>query len=315
MPRRAAVITLIALVSVGLLFIYPAFSQTAKETAVLGEMRLLHEQTRSAAEKATSEAQWAKEYTNTGYTLIGLILGLGALIGGVLTLVHSRRIRDLTEDARHYLERTESYQEKAANITDKLEKRREDIEESINAQVAQAIETIKAEVDKAVKAEVEQAIGDLERREKEAVEAIDEERDQALEFSRLMTDGNREADQENFEVALRAYDQAIAIYDESPTPWTNKGIVLNKLGRPDEALEAHLKVIELDPDNEYGLYNIACTYSLLGQKPEMLDALSRVIELVPVWKKSAQTDEDFDPYRDDPDFQEIVGDEEEPSEG
>ena len=38
----------------------------------------------------------------------------------------------------------------------------------------------------------------------------------------------------------------------------------------------------------------------------MLDALKRAIELDPELKEEAKTDEDFDPYRDDPDFRTLV---------
>ena len=39
----------------------------------------------------------------------------------------------------------------------------------------------------------------------------------------------------------------------------------------------------------------------------MLEALKRAIERDPEFKEIAQTDPDFEPFRNDPEFQELIG--------
>lgn len=41
----------------------------------------------------------------------------------------------------------------------------------------------------------------------------------------------------------------------------------------------------------------------------MLEALKEAIELDPEYKEIAKTDEDFEPYRDDSEFMELIGEE------
>ncbi|MDV2504073.1 MAG: tetratricopeptide repeat protein [bacterium] len=288
MPRRAVLIALLALFSVGLFSAYPAFSQTAKETAVLGEMRLLHEQTRSAAEKATSEAQWAKTFNTTALTVTGIVLGIVAIFGIAFTIVFTRRIRDLTDEAKEFrdlaeksMEKTESYMERAAKVTDELEKRREDIERSINAQVAQAIETIKAEVGKAVKEEVASAIEDLDRREKEAVAAIDKEKDRATEFHNFFMEGMEEYRNGNYEASLKAYNKALEIDDQHAIAWSNKGLALWRLGKQKEALKVFQKSLELNPSNSTTLTIIGGALCRLGRFHEALEVLEEAHKLNP----------------------------------
>ena len=83
-----------------------------------------------------------------------------------------------------------------------------------------------------------------------------------------------------------------------------------RMGRDEEA-RAILREISPSPAN---LYNVACTWALLGEKDLALDALKRELEENPMTegartkqKEWARTDPDLASIRDDPRFQALVG--------
>jgi hypothetical protein len=55
------------------------------------------------------------------------------------------------------------------------------------------------------------------------------------------------------------------------------------------------------------LYGLACSESLAGRTSEALEHLGRAIEMWDGFRGFAREDSDFDPIRDEPDFQELVG--------
>ena len=62
------------------------------------------------------------------------------------------------------------------------------------------------------------------------------------------------------------------------------------------------KAIEIKPDDAYVWYNMACVYSLMGDKDNTLKNLSRAIDLDGIYKKEAKKDEDFKNLSDDENF-------------
>lgn len=109
--------------------------------------------------------------------------------------------------------------------------------------------------------------------------------------------------------ALKAYEKAIELDPNDIDALTGKGAALGRLDRQEEALIPLEKAIKLEPNYALAWLNKAAAHSHLRQKPEMLGALKRAIELDPDLRKQAKTDpdKDFEHYRNDPDFQELVG--------
>jgi hypothetical protein len=54
-------------------------------------------------------------------------------------------------------------------------------------------------------------------------------------------------------------------------------------------------------------YNVACCESLAGRTADALDHLRRAIELSEAFRSMAKEDSDFDPVRDEPAFEALVG--------
>jgi tetratricopeptide (TPR) repeat protein len=74
----------------------------------------------------------------------------------------------------------------------------------------------------------------------------------------------------------------------------------NQLDRAIETLE---QVLIVKPDEAILRYNLACYLSLAGHKRRALRHLSQALAMDPVYRKMVETESDFDPIRDDPEFQ------------
>lgn len=54
------------------------------------------------------------------------------------------------------------------------------------------------------------------------------------------------------------------------------------------------------------LYNLACYHSLAGEKGEMLGRLREALSIEDEFRRSIADESDFDPFRNDPDFVQLV---------
>jgi hypothetical protein len=53
--------------------------------------------------------------------------------------------------------------------------------------------------------------------------------------------------------------------------------------------------------------NVACCESLGGRTADAIEHLRRAIDMWEGWRDMAKEDSDFDPIRDEPAFQELIG--------
>ena len=82
---------------------------------------------------------------------------------------------------------------------------------------------------------------------------------------------------------------------------------LYEAGKFDEAADRGRELLEAYPRNGYLLYNVACCESLAGRTADALEHLRRAIDLSESVLGMAAHDSDFDPIRDDPAFEELIG--------
>ena len=80
----------------------------------------------------------------------------------------------------------------------------------------------------------------------------------------------------------------------------------SKLHETEPALEFARRSLELDPDDAMILYNVACTYSMLGKPDDALSCLERAIDGGFGHREWIEHDSDFDSIRDTPRFQAIL---------
>jgi superkiller protein 3 len=89
--------------------------------------------------------------------------------------------------------------------------------------------------------------------------------------------------------------------------WNYRGVVLNKLGRYEEALQSFEKSLNHKHQNPNAWYGKASTYALCGQVNLALSNLRRAIELSPnLYRVMVQTDASFNSLRQHPSFQELL---------
>lgn len=81
------------------------------------------------------------------------------------------------------------------------------------------------------------------------------------------------------------------------------GWCYKRVNRLDLAIQALEQVIEAFPDEGIVHYNLACYWSLAGNKGLALQYLTQSFDLDPSYREMVATESDFDSLRDDPDFQ------------
>jgi tetratricopeptide (TPR) repeat protein len=108
------------------------------------------------------------------------------------------------------------------------------------------------------------------------------------------------------EEGLELINQVLAEAPREPEAYDSKGQILQMMDRMDEAGEAHRKAVELAPGNYLVWYNMACYHARSGEPGLCRDALKTAIELRPQHNVYAAQDKDFDRYKDEDWFKEIV---------
>ena len=81
--------------------------------------------------------------------------------------------------------------------------------------------------------------------------------------------------------SLLCYDKAIELNPKYALAYYNRGIVLNKLERQEEALDSFDKAIELNPKDALAYYNRGTVLGELERQEEALDSFDKAIKLNP----------------------------------
>lgn len=147
----------------------------------------------------------------------------------------------------------------------------------------------------------------------------------SFEFNRLRGEALRAAGQ--FEKALVAYAQALAEKPDEISVLVGMAWCHKRTGQLPKAIAAMEQAHQVHPKELIVLYNLACYFSLAGEKAQALSWLGRALRMesslrkqhaagesgLPSWGGMGQlspslremiADEpDFDPLRNDPDFQ------------
>jgi hypothetical protein len=78
-------------------------------------------------------------------------------------------------------------------------------------------------------------------------------------------------------------------------------------GRYAEAADRGRELIEAHPNLAYLLYNVACCESLAGRTGDAIEHLRQATDKWEACRDMAKEDSDFDPIRDEPAFQDLIG--------
>ena len=93
----------------------------------------------------------------------------------------------------------------------------------------------------------------------------------------------------------------------APELWWDAARSLYEAGRHAEAADRGRELIEARPDQPYLYYNVACCESLAGRPADAIEHLRLAIEGSERFRRYAAGDSDFDPIRDEPAFQDLIG--------
>ncbi|ATE67328.1 hypothetical protein COO09_24325 [Rhizorhabdus dicambivorans] len=83
------------------------------------------------------------------------------------------------------------------------------------------------------------------------------------------------------DLAVAAYDRALAIDPGSAETVNNLGVALRRLGRIDAATNCHRRALAIDPNNAAAFNNLGTDLRELGRADEAADCYRRAIELRP----------------------------------
>ncbi|MFP4527027.1 MAG: tetratricopeptide repeat protein, partial [Candidatus Kapaibacterium sp.] len=114
-------------------------------------------------------------------------------------------------------------------------------------------------------------------------------------------------EKEEFLTSEKYFRQSIEADPNYLNAYHNLALIHHKNNELQQALDCYNEIIKRNPKtNLNAFYNRSCTYALLNNKSLMIEDLKKAIDINPKAKIEARTDEDFQKYRDDPDFIELT---------
>lgn len=102
--------------------------------------------------------------------------------------------------------------------------------------------------------------------------------------------------------ALEAFRKAHAASPDDLGAFMGMAWCFKRIGRVDQSIETMQLAYESHKEVPVVLYNLACYYSLAGEKEQALSWLGRALRMDRGFTKLVPKETDFDPLRDDPDF-------------
>lgn len=106
--------------------------------------------------------------------------------------------------------------------------------------------------------------------------------------------------------ALESLAQAAELAPSHVPTWLALGWCHKRTGRLDRAIEALEQAEAIDDSPAVVLYNLACYWSLSREKERALSYLGRALTQDARFREMIADEADFDPLRDDPDFQALT---------
>lgn len=112
---------------------------------------------------------------------------------------------------------------------------------------------------------------------------------------------------ERYAEALTPLRQAAEADPENTHVWFALGWCYKRTGRIDLAIDSLQQVLASEPAEPLVHYNLACYWSLAGDKQQALEFLARALDINPEFRRLVDDEPDFDPVRSEPEFQALYG--------
>lgn len=123
----------------------------------------------------------------------------------------------------------------------------------------------------------------------------------AFEYHRLSAEALRQ--NREHELALDAYRMALAERQNDLSIFLGMAWCYKRVDQLPRAIAAMQDAYAIAPRQAIVLYNLACYYSLMGNKPKALSWLGRALRMQGDLRRLIPDESDFDQLRNDPDFQ------------
>ena len=107
---------------------------------------------------------------------------------------------------------------------------------------------------------------------------------------------------EDYERALQHFERVPDDAEKNLDLQMGKAWCFKRIGRLDKAIESMRAAYRGSPKVAIVLYNLACYFSLAGEKEESLSWLARAFRLDNSLRKLVPSETDFDPIRNDQEF-------------
>ncbi len=105
---------------------------------------------------------------------------------------------------------------------------------------------------------------------------------------------------------LKLTEERIELNPDDARAYNLAAALLASLGETDRALDYARRAAALDPDDPMTLYNVSCTYAVLGKGEEALNCLESALDKGYGHKDWIEHDPDFDSLRDHPRYKAIL---------
>jgi superkiller protein 3 len=100
-----------------------------------------------------------------------------------------------------------------------------------------------------------------------------------LSAEAYLTKGNNTYEKGSYELALKYYEQAIAIDPDYAAAYYNKGVAYDDLKDYCEAIRCYEKALAIDPNYAYAYYNMGIAYGNLGDTQKQIKNYRKAAQL------------------------------------
>lgn len=252
----------------------PVISQF-RENWILGELRSLRQdmmEYRNEMTKLVTDRELEVADKAMGYATntVTYFFYLIAGAASILALVGWSTIRDLKDNIRVYAEKEMS------RLTVEYESRLADLEKEL-------------------------------RKKSRTIAENQEEIERTNEIHSLWLKASKEP---SYKEKIELYDRILELRPDDPEALAWKADAALELGEQRWALSLCDRVLEVDEENSHALYQRACAWAGLGETDNALRDLEQAVNQSDALRQHARAEEMFQPLRDLPRFQAVVGGEE-----
>lgn len=128
-------------------------------------------------------------------------------------------------------------------------------------------------------------------------------RDELCKFDCFLLTAESFRDLQKFDDAIPFFEKALRQQPANLQAHLGLAWCYKRVNRLTKAIESLERAKQYHPDEPIVIYNLACYFSLLGDKPKAIECLGRSLRMEPQLKQLITEEEDFDQLRNDPDFQ------------